>query len=167
MFRVLLIASVCVASGFGQSIAADLKTRYTQITGVILKSAEKMPEENFSFKPVDTVRTFGQVLGHTADAQYFFCSAAGGTKMAAKGVEKNAKTKEETIAGLKEAFAYCESVLTSMTDDQAKEAVKFFGQNMTKAGVITFNIGHTFEHYGNLVTYMRMKGLVPPSSERN
>jgi uncharacterized damage-inducible protein DinB len=130
----------------------------------IVKSAEKMPEEHYAFKPTPEVRSFGQLIGHIADAQYFFCSTALGEKNPAPRIEKTKSGKADLSAALKEAFAYCDKAY-AMADDQATQMVKFLGAERTKLAVLSFNSMHNMEHYGNIVTYMRMKGLVPPSSE--
>ncbi|MEZ5402559.1 MAG: DinB family protein [Bryobacteraceae bacterium] len=136
-----------------------------QVAGVIVKSAEKMPEENFAFKPTPDVRSFGAILGHIADAQYTFCSAVSGEKNPALGIEKSKTSKADLTQALKDAFAFCQKAY-AISDSDAGGTVKFFGGERTKLNVLSFNTSHNFEHYGNLVTYMRMKGLVPPSSER-
>jgi uncharacterized damage-inducible protein DinB len=133
--------------------------------GNVIKAAENMPEANYGFKPVDTVKSFGEIAGHVADSQYFFCSAAKGEQKAAPGVEKM-KTKAEIVAGLKAAMAYCDGAYGMLTDASAGQVVKFGRGERSRIGVLQFNTAHTYEHYGNLVTYMRMKGLVPPSSQQ-
>jgi uncharacterized damage-inducible protein DinB len=130
----------------------------------ILKSADKIPDNLWSFQPTPDVRTVGQLFAHIADGQYEFCSAAE-EKPVDKGVEKTAKTKAEIVAAVKEAFAYCDAAFAKMTDASAAQIVPFFGRQMARIGVMDFNTAHTMEHYGNLVTYMRIKGIVPPSSE--
>ncbi|MBX9603278.1 MAG: DinB family protein [Bryobacteraceae bacterium] len=159
---------VFAAGSFAQDAANPLiagsKSLFEQAKNVIMRSAEKMPEEHFSYKPTEGVRGFGAILGHVADAQYFFCGAASGQRVAPKGVEKSATTKEAIIAGLKESFAFCDSVYAKMTDANAAEMVSLMGQR-TKLSALDFNVAHNYEHYGNLVTYMRMKNIVPPSSE--
>jgi uncharacterized damage-inducible protein DinB len=124
-----------------------------------------MPEENYSFKATDDVRSFGQLVGHVADAQYAFCSAVLGEKNPAPGVEKGKTSKAELVTALQDAFAYCDKAYDGMTDAHAADTVKFFGRDTTKLAVLSFNSAHTDEHYGNVVTYMRLKKLVPPSSE--
>ena len=131
----------------------------------ILKSAEKIPENMWSYQPTPQVRTLGQLFAHVADGQYEFCGALAESKTTAKDVEKTAKTKDEIIAALKAAFAYCDATYASMTDSSAAGVVPFFGHQSTRLGIMDFNIAHTMEHYGNLVTYMRLKSIVPPSSE--
>ena len=147
-------------------LSTDAKFFYNMVKSEVIRSAEKMPEANYSFRPTPEVRSFGQLVGHVADAQYEFCAPANGEKKSSS-VGKTAKTKAELVAGLKEAFSYCDGVYGSLTDQNATDKVKFFGRDMTKMGVLTFNTVHAEEHYGNMVTYLRMKGLVPPSSENS
>jgi uncharacterized damage-inducible protein DinB len=133
---------------------------------ILLRSAEKMPEENYSFRPVDSVRTYGQLIGHLADGQYEFCSPALGEKNPEPNIEKTKTSKADLIAALKAAFAYCDKAYDGMTDASGSQLVKLFGNDSPKLGALEFNNVHNWEHYGNLVTYMRIKGIVPPSSEQ-
>ena len=139
---------------------------YERTKGILLRSAEKMPEENYGFKPVDSVRTYGQIIGHLADAQYLFCSTASGEKNPDPKIEKTKTSKADLVAALKGGFAYCDKVYDSMTDAASTQMVKFFGNDVPKFAVLSINMGHNMEHYGNLVTYMRIKGIVPPTSEQ-
>lgn len=147
-------------------MAMESKAVYEGIRNNILRAAEKMPEENYSFKPTPDVRSFGQLIGHISDAQYLFCSPVKGEQKAPPGVEKSKSSKADLTAALKEAFAYCDAAHASLTDAQAHDMVKLFGRDRSKLGTLYFNAAHNNEHYGNIVTYMRLKGLVPPSSER-
>jgi len=133
---------------------------------ILLRSAEKMPEENYSFKPADSVRTYGQLIGHLADAQYLFCSKALDEKGPDLKIEQTKTSKADLIAALKTAFAYCDKAYDGMTDASGSQIVKMFGNDSPKLGVLSFNTVHNWEHYGNLVTYMRIKNIVPPSSEQ-
>lgn len=132
--------------------------------GDILKSLDKIPDNLWSYQPTPDVRTVGQLFAHVADGQYEFCSAAEG-KQIDKGIEKTAKTKADVGAALKEAFAYCDAAFAKMSETGAAETVPFFGRQLSRLSIMDFNTAHTMEHYGNLVTYMRLKGIVPPSSE--
>jgi uncharacterized damage-inducible protein DinB len=138
---------------------------YGGVKRILLRSAEKMPEENYSFTPADAVRSFGQVLGHVADSQYAFCSVALGVKNPAPKIEQTRTSKADLIAALKDAFAYCDKAYDGMTDSSATQMVKFMGGDTPKLGALSVNNVHTVEHYGNLVTYMRMKNIVPPTSD--
>jgi uncharacterized damage-inducible protein DinB len=146
-------------------LSGGTKGLYNLIKGNLVKAAEKMPEENYAFKPTPEVRSFGQIVGHIADAQYLFCSPVLGQENPKPGIEKSKTTKADLVQALNEAFAYCDKAYDGMIDAHAAEIVKFFGRDFAKLSVLSFNSAHNNEHYGNVVTYMRIKGLVPPSSE--
>jgi uncharacterized damage-inducible protein DinB len=146
-------------------LVSSSKVFYLNAKQDILRSADKMPEDKYAFRPTDSVRTYGQVLAHVADGQYEFCGAAAGNHDE-KGIEKSAKTKADIVAALKSAFAYCDAIYAGMTDAKAAEMIPAFGgAKITRLSMLDFNVSHTMEHYGNLVTYMRIQGIVPPSSE--
>jgi uncharacterized damage-inducible protein DinB len=142
------------------------KFAYARVKDMLVKSAQKMPEENYSFKPVDTVRSYGQILGHLADAQYAFCSMALGEKNPALDIEHTKTSKADLIAALNSAIAYCDKAYDGMTDASALQTIKLFGNDAPRLSALTVNNMHDLEHYGNLATYMRMKNIVPPSSEQ-
>jgi uncharacterized damage-inducible protein DinB len=145
---------------------ASSKGFYELIKGDISKTAEKVPEDKYAFKPSDDVRSMGQILAHVADAQYIFCGIVKDGKPTMKGIEKTAKTKADIIAAINDGFAFCDSVYAGLTDADSAGMVSFFGRKATKLSLLDFNIAHSFEHYGNLVTYMRINKIVPPSSEQ-
>src|SRR5580693_8049632 len=95
------------------------KRGYERTKGILLRSAEKMPEENYSFKPVDTVRSYGQIIGHLADTQYMFCSMTLGEKGPALDIEHTKTSKADLIAALNAAFVYCDKAYDTMTDASA------------------------------------------------
>ncbi len=142
------------------------KIAYARIKTILVSSAEKMPEENYNFKPTDPVRSYGQIVGHVADAQYNFCSLALGEKNPGLKIEQTKTTKADLVAALKDAVAYCDKAYDSMTDASGSQTVKLFDMDMPKFGVLNINNMHDMEHYGNLVTYMRLKNIVPPTSEQ-
>jgi uncharacterized damage-inducible protein DinB len=146
-------------------LASDSKFWYTAIKGFVIAAAEKMPEANYSFKPAPTVRAFGQIVGHIADDEYYFCSTVKGEQKSSE-IEKTVTSKADLVAQLKQAFAYCDEVYSGFQDSEAAEKVKTFFGERTKISMLDFNTAHMYEHYGNIVTYMRIKGLVPPSSEK-
>jgi len=142
------------------------KFAYGRVKTILVSSAEKMPEENYNFKPTDAVRSYGQIVGHVADAQYMFCSLALGEKNPGLKIEQTKSTKADLVAALKDAVAYCDKAYDSMTDASGSQMVKLFDLDMPKLGVLNINNMHDMEHYGNLVTYMRLKNIVPPTSEQ-
>ena len=146
-------------------ITASEKGLYSFVSDAVVRAAEKMPEENYSFKPTPEVRSFGQLVGHVADASYAFCSQAGGEANPSKNIEKTKTSKADLVAALKDAVAYCNKAFDGMTDAKGSQMVKFMNFNLAKLTVFSINTAHTDEHYGNMVTYLRLKGIVPPTSE--
>ncbi|HUI82444.1 MAG TPA: DinB family protein [Bryobacteraceae bacterium] len=144
--------------------SADAKGSYVGIKNTITRAADKMPEANYSFRPVPEVRTYGEIIGHIADIQVMLCSLVKGEQKAPVSTGKTSKA--DLAAALKESFDYCDGVYNSMTDAIGAQKVKMFGREQTKLGVLNFNTMHDNEMYGTAVAYLRMKGIVPPSSER-
>jgi uncharacterized damage-inducible protein DinB len=134
------------------------------------ESAEQMPEADYAFRPTDSVRTFGQILAHVAGASYVYCSAARGEKTPHEegDFEKTATTKAQIVKTLNDSIAYCDAAYASLTDRTAADVLPMpFGmKDAGRASPLIRNVGHYQEHYGNLVTYFRIKGMVPPSSRR-
>jgi uncharacterized damage-inducible protein DinB len=155
----------------GNPLTAGAKRTYDIIKNYVTKAAAKMPDEHYAFKPTPEVRSFGQLVGHIADANFGFCSAALGEKAPMGGFdpstsfEKTKTTKADLEKALADSFAYCDKAHAAMNDTVGAALVKLFSGEMAKLSVLEFNTHHDFEHYGNMVTYMRLKGLVPPSSE--
>ena len=166
-FLLLVSAGLAVAQSAGQNpqLTAS-KAFYGQIKDTILKSLDKVPDDKMDYRPTPEVRTMAQLFGHLADAQFLLCNVAKEGKTQFKGLEKSAKTKAELRKALTDGFSFCDAVYESLTDSSSAELVDWFGQKRTKLSMLDFNIAHSFEHYGNLVTYMRMNSIVPPSSER-
>lgn len=147
-------------------ISASERGFYQLVSGEVIAAAEKMPEENYAFKPTPDVRSYGQLVGHVADAQYNFCAMASGEQPSPKGIEKTKTTKADLVAALKDAVSYCRKTYSDMTDAQGSQMVKMMNYNVARLTVLSVNTAHMDEHYGNMVTYLRLKGIVPPSSER-
>lgn len=147
-------------------ISASTNQMYTMLSGVVIAAANKMPEENYSFKPTPEVRSFGQLVGHLADSQYYFCSMVSGEEHPSGSAEKTKTSKAELVSALKDAVAYCRSAYAAMTDAKGAEMTKMMNMDFAKLTVLAANTAHDYEHYGNMVTYMRLKGIVPPTSEK-
>jgi uncharacterized damage-inducible protein DinB len=145
---------------------ATHKQLWMQMTQNVERAAEQMPEADYAYRPVETVRTFGQLIGHVAGAQNMMCAIALGEPPASEdAVEKSATTKAALIAALKESTAKCEKAY-AQSDADAAAAATLFGMKTNRLFALGMNAVHNGEHYGNIVTYMRMKGMVPPSSQR-
>ena len=150
----------------GAAAANGIQNIYSIAKGYILKSAEQVPEDKYAFKATKDVRSFGQIVAHITDAQNNLCAAAAGNpKPYSDATEKTVTGKAALIAALKTSFAACDAAYAAATDATLSKAATMFGQPATVAQVLTMNASHDFEHYGNLVTYMRLMGMVPPSSQ--
>ena len=174
MNRSLLMVLMMTITGGGtlwaqtNPLSADVKRDYKNVRDYFIRAAEKMPEADYGFKPSPDVRSFGQQVAHVADDQYNLCAPAKGEtrKAAYTEIESTLSQKASLVAALKEAFAYCDGAYDALTDTSAADIVNFGKGSRTKFAMLNWNLWHTWEHYGNVVVYLRMKGLVPPSSER-
>ena len=148
------------------ALAVSLQRQQAAILRNLVESAEKMPDADYGYKASLDIRTFGQFIGHVANSQYQLCAAARGeANPNAEDFEKTAG-KPALVAALKASGAYCADVYGAITDVTAMETVANGPARVTRAAILASNIAHNNEHYGNLVIYMRIKGLVPPSTER-
>lgn len=146
-------------------ITAGIKSAHDLSKGNLVKAAEMAPESLYAFKATPDVRSFGQIIGHVANANYMICGAVAGEKAGAEDIEKTKTTKADLVKALGESFAYCEKLYAGMTDTEGAKMVAFFGRQQAKLSVLAFNNMHNYEHYGNIVTYLRLNNLVPPSSQ--
>lgn len=182
-FRKTLITSLCAFAVSGSAsaqsaappassnpISASVREFWDGAKRNMRESADLMTEANYAFKPVDTVRTFGQILAHVAGASYVYCAAAKGEKtpFAEDHFEKTATTKAAIGKALADSITYCDGAYAALTDTSASQLVDapFGGPKAPRVNALISNAGHLNEHYGNLVTYFRIKGIVPPSSRR-
>ena len=139
----------------------------------IEKSAEKVSEDLYGLRPgpQEEVRTFGQILGHLANFNYMWCSQAKGEKNPGQGSDfEKLASKAALLRALSDAFTYCDTAYAALTDASGLEVITVTQESGRKAQVprmslLVLNYGHNNDHYGNLVTYMRIKSIVPASSE--
>lgn len=162
---VLVLPHATAAQTAGNPMTDAVKAQFGMVKGAVARTAEKVPEDVYAFKPTPDVRSLGQLIGHIADSQFGMCATAAGEKPPMSGIEKSMTTKAELSKALNDSVAYCDKVMAGMTDARGAEVVKFFAGPSPRLMVLSFNTAHSYEHYGNLVTYMRLKGIVPPSSE--
>ena len=133
----------------------------------ITTAASKMSEEDYAFRPTPEVRTFGQLLAHVADNNYGFCTEAKGERVPpVRNVEKTHTTKPAIDSALARSFDYCAGVYAALTDERAKTLVQFGRSRIPALAVLMYKSIHNSSHYGNVITYMRLRGKVPPTSGR-
>ena len=168
---IALLLAFSASTLHGQS-SADQSVRtarvlWQQLSGYVTQAAEDMPEAKYGFKPSPDVRSFGELIAHVAGSQYMFCAAAAGDSARSEDdIEKKKMTsKSELVAAMRASNEYCARAY-HQTDDASAGKVKLFGQEQTRLYALMNNATHDAEHYGNLVTYLRLNGMVPPSSKR-
>jgi uncharacterized damage-inducible protein DinB len=166
---VALTVTLAAASAAARpgSLSAEVVPDYRTVRDFVIRAAEKMPEADYGFKPTSEVRSFAQQVAHVADDQYNLCAPAlGETRKAAyREIETTLSKKADLVAALRAAFAYCDRAYDSLTDAWGVEPAGG-GSGRSRFGMLNWNLWHTWEHYGNMVVYLRLKGLVPPSSEK-
>jgi uncharacterized damage-inducible protein DinB len=145
------------------SVITEVKQSYETVKNNLLKSAEKVSEEDYSFKPTPEIRSFGEVMGHVVAAQGHTCAAILGEQSAS---HSKPSTKAEIVSALKDSFAECDKAYGAVTDANATEMINTGRGQRTRLGALIGNMTHDVEQYSILSVYMRLKGIVPPSSER-
>lgn len=167
LFAITAAAALVAASNaYAQNPWMDsAKRQHDMIKGNLLKTAAQVPESVYAYRPTPDVRTLGQIIGHIANANFMICGAAGDQKGPSTDAEKTLTSKADLSKALTDSFAFCDKVIAGLDDKKAAEIVKFFIGPTPRGMVIAFNTSHLNEHYGNLVTYMRLNKIVPPSSQ--
>jgi len=163
--KMTFVVALSGAAGlFAQSnpYSAEVKANYTSIKNNLMKAAEKMSEADYEFKATPDIRSYGQLVAHVADAQMGICGTAKGEQQRGEAGQKTSKS--DLVAALKASFDYCDSAYDALTDSDGAQMVKMFGRDRTKLGVLDFNVIHDNEMYGTMAVYMRLKGVVPPST---
>lgn len=165
---IAVLASIAPRAIHAQTASAlsAAKMIWTSTIGYVTAAAEQVPESSYSFRPVAAVRTFGQIVAHVAGSQHMFCAAAMGEKPTAEDdVEKTATTKTAIVNALKASTVYCQKAYAMSDGEALGRSFKMFGMDTNGMWALILNAAHDDEHYGNLVTYMRTLGMVPPSSQ--
>ena len=183
LFVIALLGSSLAVPVFAQqgqqpqappTTAAFVRNMYNGNKNNIIRSAEKVPEDLYGLRPgpQEEVRTFGQHLAHVANYNFLWCAQARGEKNPNAGVnfEKTLKTKAEIQKVLADSFAFCDPVYASLNDENGAQVLEIQQENgrvtrNTRMALLMLNVVHNNELYGNLVTTMRIKSIVPPSSE--
>ncbi len=163
-YLMMILAGACVLQAqTANPLSTEAKQAYTGIKNNLTKMAEKMSEENYAFKPVPEVRTFGGLVAHIADSQARTCSTVSGEPKSVGAASKT--TKADLVAALKQSFEICDTAYNSLTDATAVEMITTPRGQSSRLGALVRNTIHDNEEYGYMSVYLRLKGVVPPSSE--
>lgn len=159
------LATSPAAAQSGNPMMTSARQLYEAGKGYVLGAAEQAPPEDYAFRPVDSVRTYGQILGHLSDVHFLTCSLGlGESNPNTSSVEQANPGKEEMVATLRRSYELCDRAY-ALADQAVTAPAELFGQQTTRFHALNLNVAHDFEHYGNLVTYIRMRNRVPPSSQ--
>ncbi len=145
-------------------LAKEVQTNYARVKANIVKSADKTPAEDYSYKPTPDIRSFARILNHVTEAQNHVCGAIN----QAKPVDTPPETADKAtiVAALNASFAECDKAYATTTDANMTLVVDAGPFKRSRLGLLWGNVAHDNEQYAELATYMRLKGLVPPSSEK-
>jgi uncharacterized damage-inducible protein DinB len=146
--------------------SADVLRSYNGLKGNILKAADKMPAENYSYRPTPEVRTFARVVNHVTEAQFHSCGAINGTTQAANAVPPETADKATIVTALQASFAECDKAFAGLTETNMLETFKVGPVQRARISLSWGTVSHDNEQYATLALYMRLKGLAPPSSEK-
>jgi len=134
------------------------------VKAMVTTAADQMSEDDFAFSPTSETRSFGQLLTHIAESNYFFCSTAKGEEAPQSADSESMTNREDIITMLSSSFDYCDAIYNSAEKINPDTEIEFMGQSRSPLTVLAFRNNHVLLHYGNVITYMRLRGKVPPSS---
>jgi hypothetical protein len=158
------LAAGSLVHGQENPLSTEAQQSWTRTRGNLLAAAEKMPEENYTFKPAPESQSFGELVAHTADSAMGTCSAYNGERK--QGGAASKKTKAELVAALTAGLAECDKAYSSLTDAKATEMIAGRGGNRSRLGSLYGNTIHLEHEYAQMAVHLRLKSIVPPSSER-
>lgn len=169
LWAVLVFGAAMPLGGQALALSADPGLMAAQLASMnvqpwLTKAAEQMSEADYAFRPTPEVRTYGQLLAHVADVNYLFCASAASVEQPVRDVEKTKTSRGDIQQAVAASFAFCDTVYAGMTEAAARKPVKLMGTPMPALAVLLFRTHHLSLHYGNVATYMRMRGKVPPST---
>jgi hypothetical protein len=147
--------------------ASEVQGSYARLKANIVKAADNTPAEDYSFKPTPDIRTFARVVNHVTEAQMHVCG--GMNNVAPSDASKppaETADKATIVAALKASFAECDKAYAALTDANLTEMIQLGPVKRSRIGLAWGNVSHDNEQYATLALYMRLKGLVPPSSEK-
>jgi uncharacterized damage-inducible protein DinB len=159
------MTSAQTAAPADSGYTATVRTSWNTVKRYVAASAEKMPEASYGFKPTPEVRSFGELVGHLANEHYLLCAPLKGeaNPMAKVDFEKTT-AKADLVKAINDSNAYCDAAYAAVKDETKTVTAFSPTRRDTPFRVMLLNVTHDNEHYGNMITYLRIKGIVPPSS---
>jgi uncharacterized damage-inducible protein DinB len=152
----------------GVSLQAELLKDWTGLKDTMHKIAAEMPADKYGFKPTPAQQSFGERTVHVATTNVYFLSLLGGNATKPT-IDAKATSKEAALKALDDSFDYGIAILKQQTDQSLLQSVasapKFMGPS-SRARIIAFTAGHTWDMYGQMAVYLRLNGQVPPASQQ-
>jgi len=146
------------------SAMSSIRVIYERVKDYVTRSAAQMPEESYGFKPTPEVRSFSAIIGHLTNENYHVCGLAAGRENPNSTDFEKVQSKAELVAAIVGSYAFCDAVF-KLKDAALLVPGEVFGMKMSRMSILVLAVTHNYEHYGNLITYFRLKGMVPPSSQ--
>jgi uncharacterized damage-inducible protein DinB len=150
------------------SLQEELLKDWTGLKETMHKIAAEMPPDKYSFKPTPGQQTFGERTVHVATTNVYFLSLLGGTATKPT-IDPKATGKDAALKALDDSFDYGAAILKDQTDQTLLQSLasapKFMGPS-SRARIVAFLAGHTWDIYGQMAVYLRLNGLVPPASQK-
>jgi len=160
----LIVAGAGVLAAQDNPLSTEAQQSWTRTKGNLVGAAEKMSEENYSYKPAPESQSFKDLVAHTADSAMGVCSGYNGEPRKLGAASKTSKA--DLVAALKEGIAECDKAYSSLTDAKATEMIDSRGGKRSRLGVLYGNTIHLEHEYAQMAVHLRLKGVVPPSTER-
>ncbi len=162
----VVVGLMVAAPAFGQGMPSEVQKAYATVKENILKAADKTPAEDYSYKPTPDIRTFARVVNHVTEAQLRICGSTNKSDAAGQKAPPETADKATIVEALKASFAECDKAYAGLTEANMTEVITAGPFTRSRLGMLWGNVSHDNEQYATLALYMRLKGLVPPSSEK-
>ncbi len=154
------------AAAMAAPVAAAFRENAHEIGTHLVAAAVTMPAAKYSFKPTPAQMSFGQIVTHLAEGNDYLCGAIAGTKAPERAKIAHTAPKEALVARLRETFAFCDQALGTVDDSKLGEMMPFFGQQKSRAAVMTLTTGDWADHYSQAAIYLRLNGQLPPTAKK-
>ena len=169
--RCAALAACCLTTGAAAQSASPLADAFREMTSRqnrnLVAAAEEMPAGKYGFKPTPAQMSFGDVIGHLAQGNDYFCSNIGGVEAPKRPELAKGAGKDKLVARLKETFQFCDTALAKLDDTKLDAKLPWFGsKEISRGGMILATAEDWGDHYSQLANYLRLNGLLPPTAKK-
>ncbi len=169
MAGLMATSAMCVAQEaapgpVANPVTTTVKSQLTRYEKNMVAAADSMPAEKYGFKPTPEMNSFGHVVMHIAQSNYFLCAKISG-QTAPEFKLTDADGKEKLVAGLKASFEFCSTVLAGVDDSKLSDPMTVFNRQTSRAGLLITLSDDWYDHYGAQAIYLRLNGILPPTAQ--